>query len=132
MCAKGYRRATALPTERRSTLLDGADPLLRVEPEVAVGDHVGCFLQAIHLHDYATRLHDSTPIYPPPDMDVDPSTLHSSPPTEPRGSMRIAIQDSEAVIGIPGLVALVVAGRYERTGSLNPFRSEPRHKRLKK
>src|SRR5262245_44723825 len=34
-----------LPTERRSPLLDGADPLLSVQPQVAVVDHAGRLLE---------------------------------------------------------------------------------------
>jgi hypothetical protein len=32
-------------TERRAPLLDGADPLLGIQPEVAVGNHAGCLLE---------------------------------------------------------------------------------------
>jgi hypothetical protein len=35
----------ALLPERCSPFLDGPDPLLRVQPEVAVGDHAGGFLE---------------------------------------------------------------------------------------
>jgi hypothetical protein len=41
----GRAREVDLPAERRATLLDRADPLLRIEPEVAVGDHAGGFLE---------------------------------------------------------------------------------------
>jgi hypothetical protein len=40
-----HRETLALTTERRSPLLDGADPLLRVQPEEAIGDHAGGLLQ---------------------------------------------------------------------------------------
>ena len=39
------RSAETSAAERRPTLLDGPDPLLRVQPEVAVGDRSGCFLE---------------------------------------------------------------------------------------
>jgi hypothetical protein len=32
-------------TERRPAFFDGADPLLGVEPQVAVGDHAGGLLE---------------------------------------------------------------------------------------
>jgi hypothetical protein len=36
---------TASAAERRATLLDRADPFLRVQPEVTVGDHAGGLLE---------------------------------------------------------------------------------------
>jgi hypothetical protein len=42
---RGTRAGTALPPERRAALLDSHDPLLRVQPEVAVGDHAGGLLE---------------------------------------------------------------------------------------
>jgi hypothetical protein len=94
-------------------------------------------------------------------MDPDPTTLHQPiPSTEPRGSLRKAARvfvavfvavaaalflllallgilgsalDSVYELGaIPMLVAFAAEERYRQTGSLNPFRSETRHKRLKK
>jgi hypothetical protein len=44
----GRIESAGLPPECRATLLDGADPLLAVQPEVTVGDHAGGFLEG-HL-----------------------------------------------------------------------------------
>jgi hypothetical protein len=43
--ALAHREALALTTQRGATFLDGADPLRRVQPEVAIGDPAGGLLQ---------------------------------------------------------------------------------------